>query len=77
MDGYAISMRELTRAETALVSGAEFTWGALAGHMMLGAGVGALAGMAGAGVGAGPGALAGFLLGGIQYSFGQLIGYCF
>jgi hypothetical protein len=77
MDGYAIAMRELTPAEAATVSGADFTWGELAGHMALGAGAGALAGMAAAGVGAGPGALAGFLLGGIEYSFGELIDYCF
>jgi hypothetical protein len=70
-------MRELTGAEAVLVSGAEFSWGELAGHMVLGAGAGALAGAAAAGVGAGPGALAGFLLGGIEYSFGELIDYCF
>ena len=77
MDAYAITMRELTAAETALVSGGDFSWGELGGHMLLGAGVGGLAGAAAAGVGAGPGALGGFLLGGIEYCFGELIDYCF
>ena len=77
MDAAAMTMRELTAAEMALVSGAEFSWGELAGHMLLGAGVGAMVGAAGAGLGAGPGAVGGFLLGGIEYSLGQLIDYCF
>ena len=77
MDGYAITMREISGAEAMRVSGGEFSWGELAGHMALGAGAGAMVGLAGAGMGAGPGALAGFLLGGIEYSFGELIAYCF
>jgi hypothetical protein len=76
MDGCAVTIRELTAAETAFVSGG-FSWGELAGHMAVGAGVGALVGAAGAGVGAGPGALGGFLIGGIEYCFGELIDYCF
>ena len=76
MDAYAITMRELTAAEAAAVSGG-FSWGELGGHMLLGAGVGALAGSAAAGVGAGPGALGGFLIGGIEYCLGDLIDYCF
>lgn len=77
MDGHAMTLRELTPFEAALVSGGEFTWGELAGHMLLGAGVGAMVGSTAAGVGAGPGAVAGFLIGGIEYSFGQLIDFCF
>jgi hypothetical protein len=69
-------MRELTMDELALVSGA-FSWGELAAHMAVGAGVGAMVGLAGAGLGAGPGALAGFLIGGIEYSLGEFIDYYF
>jgi hypothetical protein len=76
MEGCAVTMRELTAAEAAFVSGG-FSWGELAGHMLIGAGVGGMVGAAGAGVGAGPGALAGFLIGGIEYSLGQLVDYCF
>jgi len=77
MDAAVMTIRELTTAETALVSGAEFSWGELAGHMALGAGIGAMVGAAGAGLGAGPGAVGGFLLGGIEYSLKELIEYCF
>jgi hypothetical protein len=76
MDATVTTMRELTTEEMAVVSGA-FSWGELAGHMVLGAGVGAMAGAAGAGLGAGPGALAGFLIGGIEYSVGELIDFYF
>jgi hypothetical protein len=72
MDATVATVRELTIEEMALVSGA-FSWGELAGHMVVGAGIGAMAGAAGAGLGAGPGALAGFLIGGIEYSLGELI----
>ena len=72
MDATVGTMRELTIEELAFVSGA-FSWGEMAGHMVLGAGIGAMAGAAAGGVGAGPGALAGFLLGGIEYGLGELI----
>ena len=77
MNTFAIAMRELTPAEKAFVSGGEFSWGELLGHMAVGATVGAMVGAAGAGLGAGPGAVGGFLLGGIEYSLGELIDYCF
>jgi hypothetical protein len=77
METCAITMRQLTPAETAFVSGGEFSWGELVGHMVVGAGVGARVGAAGAGLGAGPGAVGGFLIGGIEYCFGELIDYCF
>jgi hypothetical protein len=77
MDGYAITMRELTAAETAFVSGGDWSWGEFFGHMAVGAGMGAMVGAAGAGLGIGPGALGGALIGGIEYSFGELIEYCF
>jgi hypothetical protein len=77
MDGYAITMRELTAAETAFVSGGDWTWGEFFGHMAVGAGMGAMVGAAGAGLGIGPGALGGALIGGIEYCFGELIEYCF
>ena len=77
MDGCAMTMRELTAAEAAFVSGGEFTWGEFFGHMAAGATVGALAGAAAAGVGAGPGALGGALIGGIEYCFSEIIDYCF
>lgn len=76
MDGYAITMRELTAAETAFVSGG-WSWGEFFGHMAVGATVGGMVGAAGAGLGIGPGALGGALIGGIEYSFGELIEYCF
>jgi hypothetical protein len=73
-----MTMRELTAAEAALVSGGDdFTWGEFFGHMAAGATVGALAGAAAAGVGAGPGALGGGLIGGMEYCFGVIIDYCF
>ncbi|HEY9182239.1 MAG TPA: hypothetical protein VIQ99_03505 [Gammaproteobacteria bacterium] len=72
MDTTVGTFRELTAMEIAVVSGA-FSWGELAGHMLLGAGLGAMAGAAGGGLGAGPGALAGALLGGINYTVGDLI----
>jgi hypothetical protein len=77
VDGYAMTMRELTTAEAALVSGGDFTWGEFFGHMGAGAIVGGLAGAAAAGVGAGPGAIGGALIGGIEYCFGEIIDYCF
>ena len=73
MEATAITLRELTAEETALVGGGEFTWGGFLGHMAGGAIGGALAGAAVGGVGAGPGALAGALLGGIEYSVSSLI----
>jgi hypothetical protein len=76
MDGWTTTMRELTAGEAAFVGGG-FSWGELVGHMAVGALVGGMAGAAGAGLGAGPGALAGALIGGIEYSFGELIDYCF
>jgi hypothetical protein len=76
VDGFAMTMRELTAAEAAFVSGG-FSWGELVGHMAIGAGAGALIGLAGAGLGAGPGALGGALIGGIEYSLGELVDYCF
>jgi hypothetical protein len=76
MGGHAITMRELTAVEIASVGGA-WSWGEFFGHMAVGAGAGAMVGMAGAGLGAGPGAIAGGLLGGIEYCFGELIDYCF
>ena len=75
MDGCAVTIRELTAAEAAFVSGG-FSWGELAGIWRSVPGR-ALVGSAGAGVGAGPGALGGFLIGGIEYCFGELIDYCF
>jgi hypothetical protein len=77
MDGWTTTMREVTAAEAALVGGGDFSWGELAGHMVVGALGGAMVGAAGAGLGVGPGALAGALLGGIEYSLGELIAYCF
>ena len=76
MDGCAMTMRELTAAETACVSGGDFTWGEFFGHMAAGALVGGMAGAAAAGVGAGPGAMGGALIGGIEYCFGEIIDYC-
>jgi len=67
MDACATTIRELTAAEAALVGGAEFTWGGLAGHMAAGAVTGGLAGSLAPGLGTGAGALAGGLLGGIGY----------
>jgi len=72
MDTTVGAMRELTTMEIAAVSGA-FTWGQMGAHMLLGAGIGGLAGAAAGGIGAGPGALAGALLGGIEYSVSELI----
>jgi hypothetical protein len=73
MEATAMTWRELTAEETALVGGAEFTWGGFLGHMAAGAIAGGLAGAAAAGVGAGPGALGGALLGGIEYSISSVI----
>jgi hypothetical protein len=69
----AMTVRELTAPEAALVGGGEFTWDGFFGHMAGGAIAGALAGMAAAGVGAGAGAVGGALLGGIEYSVSELI----
>jgi hypothetical protein len=77
MDAIAVTVRELTAHETALVGGAEFTWGGFFTEVAAGALVGGLAGAAAAGVGAGPGALGGALLGGIEYSVSELIGSYF
>ena len=76
MDGYAITIRELTAAETAFVGGG-WTWGEFLGHMAVGATVGGMVGAAGAGLGIVPGAIGGGLIGGIEYCFGELIDYCF
>jgi hypothetical protein len=76
MDGQVMTVRELTAAELAFVSGG-WSWGEFVGHVAVGAGAGALGGLAGAGLGAGPGAIGGGLLGGIEYCFGELIDYCF
>ena len=73
MEGTAMTLRELTAAETALVGGGDFTWGGFFTEVAAGALVGGLAGAAAAGVGAGPGALAGGLVGGIEYSVSELI----
>ena len=73
MDGTAMTLRELTAHETALVGGGEFTWGGFFGHVGAGAVAGGLAGAAAAGIGAGPGALGGALIGGIEYSLGEFI----
>ena len=73
----ALTLRELTAAETALVSGGEFAWDAFFGHVAGGAIAGGLAGMVAGGIGLGPGALAGGLLGGIEYSVSSLLEYCF
>jgi hypothetical protein len=72
MDTTMGSMRELTTMELAVVSGA-FSWGEFGGHMLIGAGVGALAGAAAGGIGAGPGALGGALLGGIEYCLSDFV----
>jgi hypothetical protein len=77
MQTCAMTMRELTAGETALVGGGDFTWQGFFGHVAGGAVAGALAGMAAAGVGAGPGALAGGLLGGIEYSIASWFEACF
>lgn len=73
MEAYATTWRELTAEETALVGGAEFTWGGFFGHMAGGAVAGGLAGALVGGLGVGPGALGGALLGGIDYSVSELI----
>jgi hypothetical protein len=76
MDGTVATMRELTTMEVAIVSGA-FSWGEFGGHMLVGAGVGALAGAAAGGVGAGPGALGGALLGGLEYCLSDFVEWYF
>lgn len=68
MDGWTMSMRELSVLETTQVGGA-FSWWDLGAHMLAGGVTGGLAGMMVGGVGWAPGALAGALLGGIEYSF--------
>jgi hypothetical protein len=73
MEAYATTLRELTAEETALVGGAEFTWGGFLGHVGGGAIAGGLAGSLVGGVGAGPGALGGALLGGIEYCASSII----
>jgi hypothetical protein len=75
MDAWTTTMRELTPAETALVSGA-FTWDALGGAMLTGAVVGGL-GAAATGAGIPAGMLGGALLGGIGYCLNDLFQYCF
>jgi hypothetical protein len=75
MDGWTTTMRELTPAETALVSGA-FTWEGLGAAMLTGAIVGGL-GAAATGAGVPIGALGGALLGGIGYSVSDLFMRCF
>jgi hypothetical protein len=75
MDGWSTTMRELTPAETALVSGA-FTWEGLGSAMLTGAIVGGL-GAAATGAGIPVGALGGALLGGIGYSLSDLFLRCF
>jgi hypothetical protein len=77
MDAGAMTMRELTAVETAVVGGGDFTWDGFFGHVVGGAVAGGLAGSLVGGLGAGPGALGGGLLGGIEYSISALIGYCF
>lgn len=77
MDGWTTTMRELTAAEAAFVGGGDFSWGELLGRMAVGGLAGGMIGAAGAGLGAGPGAIAGALIAGIEYSFGELIDYCF
>jgi hypothetical protein len=77
MESYAMTMRELTAAETALVGGGDFTWDGFFGHVLGGAVAGALAGSLAGGIGAGWGALGGGLLGGIEYSLSSLFEYCF
>jgi hypothetical protein len=73
MDATAMTLRELTAEEMALVGGGEFTWGGFFGHVGGGALAGGLAGATVAGVGAGAGALAGGLLGGIEYCASSII----
>jgi hypothetical protein len=75
MDGWTTTMRELTPAETALVSGA-FTWDGLGSAMLTGAIVGGL-GAAATGAGAPVGALGGALLGGIGYCVSDIFLHCF
>lgn len=75
MDGWTTTMRELTPAETALVSGA-FTWEALGSAMLAGAIVGGL-GAAATGAGIPVGALGGALLGGIGYTLNDMFLHCF
>jgi hypothetical protein len=68
-------MRELTPAEMALVSGADFSWGALGAAMATGAIVGGL-GAAATGAGIPMGMVGGALLGGIGYSLSNLFETC-
>lgn len=75
MDGWTTTMRELTAAETALVSGA-FTWTELGAAMLAGGIVGGL-GAAATGAGIPAGILGGMLLGGIGYMVKDLIVTCF
>jgi hypothetical protein len=75
MDGWTMSMRELSVLETTQVGGA-FSWWELGGHMLAGGVTGALAGSLVGGLGAGPGALGGALLGGIDYSIQSFVNLC-
>ena len=73
MDGWTMSMRELSVLETNQVGGA-FSWWEFGGHVFVGAVGGALTGSVAPGLGTGMGALAGGLLGGIEYSLNQYLG---
>jgi hypothetical protein len=75
MDGWTMSMRELSVLETGQVGGA-FSWVDLGAHMIAGGVTGALAGALVGGLGVGPGALGGFLLGGIDYGVQSFINLC-
>jgi hypothetical protein len=75
MDGWTTTMRELTPAETTLVSGA-FTWEALGAAMLAGGIVGGL-GAAATGAGIPAGIVGGALLGGIGYTLNDLFIHCF
>jgi hypothetical protein len=70
--------RELTLAETAIVSGGDFSWEGLGASMLggvvVGAWIGATAfGFAYLGPGAIAGGFAGGLVGGADYVFGELV----
>lgn len=70
--------RELTLAETGIVSGADFSWEGLRastlGGVLVGASIGATAfGFAYLGPGAIAGGLAGGLVGGADYLLGELV----
>jgi hypothetical protein len=75
MDGWTATMRELTPAETALVSGA-FSWEAFGGAMLAGGVVGGL-GAAATGAGIPAGILGGALLGGLGYVINDLYIQCY